>query len=256
MKKLRSKIFITGLIVSKTGMHIGGSKSALDIGGIDLNVIKNGHGIPFIPGSSLKGKLRSLSARLVGSIAISSNDVSKEYKAKYPQDEYITDENFPYMYQLFGSSGDNEDKGEVTRLLVRDAYLDTTHFAQHFNNNEMELEYTDVKWENTVDRIVGSAKNPRQLERVPAGVQFDFEIVLDDYDDGKTDSLLAHIRTAMHLLQDDYIGGNGSRGYGRIEFKDVQFTQKTIANYNNLDERQNYDFQFYSNKTNNESSHS
>ena len=240
--KLTAKLIIKGNILAETGLHIGGSKSSLDIGGVDLNVIKTPQGVPFIPGSSLKGKLRSLLAKLEGSLAVSARDAGG---AK-------SDEDFPYLLQLFGSSGDdNSEKGEVTRLLVRNAVLDNDAFKKDFGEAEMELGFTDIKWENTIDRRKGTAQHPRQLERVPAGASFNFELVYDVYDDSKSSYLdkkeeqetkassdevvsklgkhLWALETAMRLLQDDYLGGQGSRGYGKVKFSDVEVIKKDIA---------------------------
>ncbi len=221
------KIRITAIIKVLTGLHIGGSKTALDIGGIDLNVIKTARGeIPFIPGSSLKGKLRSLLAREEG-----SNSVNKDS---------------PTLKELFGYSagGDassEEDKGEkkkddmlVTRLIVRDADLDTQAFAKTFTDREvLETEFTEAKWENTIDRLTGTAKHPRQLERVPAEARFNMEMIYDMYDDQKTDKHLKLLIKAMRLIMDDYLGGHGSRGYGKIHFEEVDFKQKLITDYEN-----------------------
>ncbi len=254
--KLTGKLIISGKITAETGLHIGGSKSSLDIGGVDLNVIKTPQGVPFIPGSSLKGKLRSLLAKTEGSIAASRTGIDKDHRRKNLQQleqlGILIDEHFPYLIQIFGSSGDNDDRGEVTRLLVRDANLDTGHFSSSFDENEIEMDfkYSDVKWENTIDRKRGTALNPRQLERVPAGASFDFEIVYDlyenvettDYQDangqpeangnGNISILKKHLwalETAMNLLQDDYLGGQGSRGYGKVSFQSSKVTQKKIT---------------------------
>lgn len=258
--QLKAKIFISGKIITKTGLHIGGSKSSLDIGGVDLNVVKSPQGVPFIPGSSLKGKLRSLLARLHGSEAVDRNSLNKE-----DQDNktILTDEDFPYIPRLFGVSGDDRSDGqnaEVTRLLVRDAPLNIKHFKENFEDKgaELELGYTDIKWENRIDRKTGTAQKGsglRQLERVPAGAEFKFELVYDLYDDAEVelvdfeqegpnwniakpsewddkptllDMHIWAIRTAMQLLQDDYLGGQGSRGYGQIEFKVTDVVQKEI----------------------------
>ena len=240
--KLTGKLIISGKITAETGLHIGGSKSSLDIGGVDLNVIKTPQGVPFIPGSSLKGKLRSLLAKTEGSMAVNARD-AKGAKS---------DEDFPYLLQIFGSSGDDKDRGEITRLLVRDASLDRDSFDKEFKEKgfEVELGFTDVKWENTINRRKGTAENPRQLERVPAGASFDFEIVYDLYENadsteyknkadkpepngsGNISILKKHLwalETAMRLLQDDYLGGQGSRGYGKVKFDDVAVKQKNVT---------------------------
>lgn len=213
--KLLSKIFIKGKIRLLTGMHIGGSKTALDIGGIDLNVIKTAEGVPFIPGSSIKGKLRSLLAREEGSEKI-END-SEDVK------------------QIFGEPPSKDKTGQITRIIVRDALLDPDNKNKIKNHedefSDLELDYTETKWENTIDRKSGTAQNPRQLERVPAGVIFKFELVYNEFDDNKTDTHINLIKKALRLLEDDYLGGSGSRGYGKIKFDEVTFEQKTIEIY-------------------------
>lgn len=136
MKKLIAKVFIKGKIIAETGLHIGGSKASLDIGGVDSNVVKTPQGVPFIPGSSLKGKLRSLLAKLQGSIAVSAKDLSekdkitrnsksqadkntnpqnREQASEQPKPSILIDEDFPYLLQLFGSSSDErgDDKGRL-----------------------------------------------------------------------------------------------------------------------------------------------
>lgn len=247
--KLNGKIFINGDIVAVTGLHIGGSKASLDIGGVDLNVIKTPHGVPFIPGSSLKGKLRSLLARLNGSLGINNREVDKDAGEK-------SDEDFPIICEIFGLPSDEEGKktpdgkkketkGKVTRLIVRDADLDEEHFKKTFPDGAMEFEFSDVKWENSINRKTGTALNPRQLERVPAGARFSFEMVYDDYDDGKTADHLDEIRIAMRMLEGDYLGGQGSRGYGKIRFENVAFTAKKLADYAAEDNKaQPYNFKY------------
>lgn len=222
--KLIEKVIIKGQIIAKTGLHVGGSKSSLDIGGIDLNVIKTPQGVPFIPGSSLKGKIRSLLARTEGSFAVRATSKTKAENLK-------TDEDVPYIIEIFGSAGDNNTKANPTRILVRDAMLCEDSFSNDFAGSELETDFTDVKWENSIDRKTGTAEHPRQLERVPAGAIFNFEIVYDVYDDNKKTTHLEKINQALQLLQDDYIGGHGSRGYGKIEFVGISKEEKTIAQY-------------------------
>jgi CRISPR-associated protein Csm3 len=234
MNKLVGKIFIKGKIVTQTGLHIGGSKSSLDIGGIDLNVIKTPQGTPFIPGSSLKGKLRSMLARLEGSESVNDDTVK--------------------IKRLFGDSGDNDKRGQATRLLVRDATLDTVKFETVFGAYDLDAsDYTESKWENTINRKTGTAEHPRQLERVPSGAEFDFELVYDRFADKatgvETDTAndLTLLRTAMRLLEGDYIGGSGSRGYGKIRFENVTCITSEIKEADgifNLEAEKVYDFTF------------
>lgn len=228
--RLISKIFITGQIKLITGLHIGGSKTALDIGGIDLNVIKTSEGVPFIPGSSLKGKLRSLLARETGSYSVDSdNETIKE---------------------IFGDppTASNGQNGKITRLLVRDSFIIPESKSKLEKKegefSDLELEYTEIKWENTIDRKSGTAQHPRQLERVPAGTIFDFELVYNEFDDNKTDNHISEIKKAMKLLEDDYLGGSGSRGFGKIKFINVKFEKKDINNYTNKNIREQSTYQW------------
>jgi CRISPR-associated protein Csm3 len=188
----------------------------MNIGEVDLNVIKSPQdGKPIIPGSSLKGKLRSLLAKLEGSPNV--NEDSKDIK------------------DIFGASNDKEDKGNVTRLIVRDSFLTN---SDEIRDWEKEGEYTEVKWENTVNRAKGSAENPRQLERVPKGAKFAVEMILDVYEgeegkDGEHSIYLPLITKAIALLEDDYLGGSGSRGYGKVSLKITNIQDRPVEYYGN-----------------------
>ena len=223
MPNLIEKVFISGKIVAKTGLHIGGSKTALDIGGVDLNVIKTAKGVPFIPGSSIKGKLRTILAREYGSI-----DVKEDSEI---------------IKEIFGAANDKNEQennakkenGIPARLIVRDAFLLESHFNNTFN--DLELEYTEIKWENSINRKTGTAEHPRQLERVPAGAEFSFSFIYNVFDDGKKEEHLKELIKAMKILEDDYLGGQGSRGYGQIKFSNVAIEVKTIADYKGDNQR-------------------
>ena len=249
MHKLIGKAFISGRIVVKTGLHIGGSKAVLDIGGVDLNVIKTVQGIPFIPGSSLKGKLRTIMAREEGSLA-----VKKE--PSMPPDMKVDSEKINTM---FGKGADKEAEGtqsqkepemcQLTRLIVRDALLDTTHFRKHFYDIELDdkdfedelVSYTEIKTENTINRMTGTAQHPRQLERVPADAEFEFEIIYNVFDQDEKVMHLNALMQAMRILEDDYLGGSGSRGYGQIGFKEMKYEYKSIDDYKNGNKRHKLD---------------
>ncbi len=213
--KLIGKIIIKGNIKLLSGLHIGGSSSVSDIGGIDSNVVKSAplktdvEGTPYIPGSSLKGKLRTLLAKEYGWM-----DVKEDQEP---------------IIDIFGSSV--KDNPRISRLIVADTMLNMENFRNIFNQEEMELEWTEGKWENRIDRKKGSASDPRQLERVPAGAVFDFMMIYDVYDDNKKEEHLKAIGKAIKLLEDDYLGGSGTRGYGRVKFTNVEFKERTIVNY-------------------------
>ncbi len=210
MNNLKAKLFIKGKIKILTGLHIGGSSTALDIGGIDSNIIKTSAGVPFIPGSSLKGKMRALYGISKGYSDIKNDD--KEMK------------------KVFGEGA--TEHSERTRLIVRDSFLDIVDFNSRKNSDfsELELQYTEGKWENTINRVDSTA-NPRQLERIPAGAIFDFEFVYSIFNEQDVENLNI-LLTSMRLLQDDYLGGSGSRGYGKIEFSCFEKTKfKTTNEY-------------------------
>jgi CRISPR-associated protein Csm3 len=249
--KLVGKIIIKGSLITKTGLHIGGSKSSLNIGTIDNNVIKTALDVPYVPGSSIKGKLRSLLAKVEGSLFFSDEDRKKELKEiekrmtkerkegnnrKVTQLETYnkaignsaTDEGCDNIIELFGYSGDstNKDKILLNRLLVRDAFLENEE-ADIFKDG-----YTGSKWENVIDRKTGTALNPRQTERVPVQASFGLELVYNIYDDVSSDTtkFQRHIQSlllALDLLQDDGLGGNISRGYGQVKvaIKEVLYKQ-------------------------------
>lgn len=209
--QLRAKIFMTGKIELLTGLHIGGSKSALDIGGVDNPVIKLANGQPYIPGSSIKGKIRCLLEREAGKEEVCRCGTCN-------------------ICKIFGTAA--SEGGSLTRLYVRDARLNEEYFEEKKEElfPELELDYTEVKWENLIDRIRSKAQHPRQTERVPARAQFNFEFVFTVYENDD-EELLKDIIKGMRLLEDDYLGGSGSRGYGKIKFKDIEIKSKTITEY-------------------------
>jgi len=201
--KLLDKIILKGTITLETGMHIGGAKTALDIGGLDLPVIKTPKGVPYIPGSSLKGKIRTLLAKKEGSFDIKDDS--------------------DILRQMFGGIEVKEQKKaqEITRLIFRDAYLDVEKFKKDFPEKEVKLEtdFSEVKTENTIDRKTGKAQHPRTIERVPAGAVFHFEIILDKYDTDKSDEFETKLKEGFALLEKDYLGGSGTRGYGKVKIE-------------------------------------
>jgi CRISPR-associated protein Csm3 len=203
MKLIETKI-VKGTITLETGLHIGGSKSSLDIGGLDSPIIKTPQGIPYIPGSSLKGKIRSLLGIKEGSIDV------------------LTDSDI--LVKMFGTSV--KGKETISRLIFRDAMLDKDDFQKVFIDNDAVLDtaYTEAKYENTIDRKSGTTKRGglRQIERVPAGAKFNFEIVVNVFDEDKNDKIEEKLKEGITLLENNYLGGSGSRGYGKvkIDYKD------------------------------------
>ena len=197
--KLVKKIIYTGAITLKTGLHIGGTNAALNIGGPDKFVVRNPiNNVPYIPGSSLKGKMRALVEIAKG--CISDGKASNDPKS--------------LSGELFGVATGNSDN-RPSRLIVRDAELDLSK-PEMFDNTD--LPYTESKTEVAIDRITAKA-NPRTFERVPAGAQFKLNMVLNIFEGENEQRLKETLQLAIRLLQDDYLGGHGSRGYGQVEIR-------------------------------------
>ncbi|MFH0775904.1 MAG: type III-A CRISPR-associated RAMP protein Csm3 [bacterium] len=257
---------IKGKIRCLTGLHIGGTTETIEIGGMDNPIIKHPitH-LPYIPGSSLKGKLRSLLEWKLGKI-----EEKGEVHSWCSNKECI-------ICRAFGTSSDEAELGP-TRLIFRDANLEGAKDCPKAIKENQEEEcpnlevaevcskedknekcpflkerkglgqicekepqcsyglleqlrrttgrlYAEEKTENTINRLTARA-NPRTCERVPAGIAFDFEMVFrvfDDGDEGTIDQgLFETIKKELILLEQDCLGGSGSRGYGKIAFEDIK----------------------------------
>lgn len=219
---------ITGQILLITGLHIGAGNEEVHIGGIDNGVIKHPHTQqPYIPGSSLKGKMRSLLEWRSGVVGESKGaPTSIKLLEKLSGEKKQLAET---IIRLFGASGDtqNDAKAEeigITRLSFWDCALNANWKKKVSDNNWL---YTEAKSENTINRITGTADNPRQTERVPADAVFDFKLgmkILDDNEHEFIDTVLAGLK----LLELDGIGGSGSRGYGKIKFVDLKLNGEDL----------------------------
>lgn len=197
-----------------SGLRIGASEGEIRIGGVDNQVIRNPHNNqPYIPGSSLKGKMRSLLEWRSGAVRsepLGIKDISERHPSVKP------------ILQLFGVGGGDQlndqqalDLGP-TRLSFWDAPLQGDWVNQIEKDN---LLLTEVKTENRIDRIKGVAEHPRQTERVPAGAQFKFTLSIKRLDiDGDGEALLDTVLAGLKLLEMDALGGSGSRGYGKVKF--------------------------------------
>lgn len=210
MKQLIKKIKIETTITLVTGLHIGGCKENVEIGGIDSPVIKlaSKDNEPYIPGSSLKGKMRCLLEQAAGSPIVGGN-------AK--------------VNNLFGitESKTNNTSNQPSKIIVRDAML-KTESKKALLGSSLDMPYTENKFENVIDRVKGVAEHPRQIERVPAGAEFDAQFILNIWDDDNEAELKALFKKGIRLLENDYLGGSGSRGYGQIkfgEFKETEFSE-------------------------------
>lgn len=204
-----SKIKINGQIEVVTGLHIGGGGESSMIGAIDSPVVRDPQTrTPIIPGSSIKGKMRVLLAKKFG---LQMNQSSPN-------------EDATEVLRLFGSS----EKGNImrARLQVSDAFF-SQEAQSHFE--EKDIAFTETKFENTINRLT-SVANPRQIERVTRGAQFDFTFIynVDEEEEVKED--FSNIQDAILLLENDYLGGGGTRGNGRIKFNNIQI-ETVIGDY-------------------------
>jgi len=287
---LLGKVRLQGTIAIKTGLHIGGGGETLDIGGIDKPIIRDPlTRQPYLPGSSIKGKLRAILERLHEKPL---NRKGSRDTFRYESDDLshgFTDiggePSIPFegatscqVSRLFGSTGVNcwilrsvaeaeaveiLDRNTVIRkqhpalgreqefikvrgrnspakLIVRDCHLDERS-AEELKRIDTGLYMTEWKFENGIDRVTAAA-NPRQIERVPAGSEFEFELVYTIENTEQAIDDLKNIIIALSILQDDALGGHGSRGYGKVSFKNLKFFCRNREEY--INPSGNYDQPF------------
>ena len=210
------KYIIEYKLVCETGLQIGAGNTSFEIGGMDNPVIKNPiTGQPYIPGSSLKGKMRSLLEWQHYPDDVIKNNGKVLNHPKYD------------VCKLFGISPGNEEfqtnsdqeRIFITRAIVRDAYL-TEESAEMLQSYLGENIFTEIKAENNIDRLTSKA-NPRFFERVPKGAEFKGEMVFTQYVE-EDKELLKLLFEGMRLLEDNYLGGSGSRGAGKVKFTDIK----------------------------------
>ncbi len=210
IKKLEGKITL------KSGLHIGSGNAEMHIGGTDSPVIKHPHTLkPYIPGSSLKGKVRSLLEMESGLMVYTKGDVVSGKTLKLKEVNGALKDKCTALLKVFGASADDSSEAiGPTRASFADCYLDS-EWLKTVQDNRWSL--TEEKSENVINRIKGTAENPRFIERVPEGAVFNFLItfkVLAEDDKGLFESVLLR---GLKLLEMDALGGSGSRGYGRIK---------------------------------------
>ncbi len=194
-----AKIEISGTIEIVTGLHIGGSSAFSAIGAVDSPVIMDTRtNQPMIPGSSLKGKMRAL--------------LAKQYNTAIAK---TADDDAECLTNLFGSAKSKKE----SRVLFTDMFLDNLDELKRAGLTGA----TEVKFENSISRMTAVA-NPRQIERVVRGAQFPMQLIYEYTDKTDEETLLQDFRIlkeGFKLLEYDYLGGSGSRGYGRIKFLDL-----------------------------------
>lgn len=189
-----------------TGLHIGGSSDTFDIGGADSTVIKNPltHE-PYIPGSSIKGKLRSLLTQKYGKFNEKEKDIVFE-----------DDEEGKKMRNLFEPVDYGDDSIQVSKAIFRDALL-TDESRANLEKHLGSGVYTEIKAENKISLLKGKAESPRFIERVPAGAVFGGEILLQVFDEDNEEYFKAKLKEAINMLELNYLGAGGTRGYGKVK---------------------------------------
>jgi CRISPR-associated protein Csm3 len=235
--KLIGKLILSGDLHCETGLHIGAGKGSLEIGGADNPVVKDAFGLPYIPGSSLRGRIRSLLENawgLTSPAELVYLSKRRGQEVRIHQSDRADDE----ICLLFGRSPGRMERveGEAidsksaspARLTIYDSPLDPDSITAQMREN-LDDEITEVKSENAIDRITSQA-NPRTLERVPAGARFRLRLVVDILcDEDKV--LPAKVLEGLRLLEDDALGGGGSRGSGRVRFSNLKITWRDRAFY-------------------------
>lgn len=278
-KPLLGKLTLTSQLSAETGLHIGGGGENLDIGGLDKPVIRDPlTKYPYLPGSSIKGKLRSILERLLNKpLNRKGGSGTWRYESDDLNDGFTeVKDRFIIAYEgartckisrLFGSTGGsnfwmpietareeglyeenkNNDTSEINkqncikinrgrnapaRLIIRDCHL-IPESAEKLKQVDTGLYMTEWKFENGIDRVTAAA-NPRQLERVPAGSKFQFELVYTVENKDQVIEDLQNIAIALAILEDDALGGHGSRGYGKVRFKNFQFSYRSLEQYRQI----------------------
>lgn len=275
-KPLLGKLSLTSHLSVETGLHIGGGGENLDIGGLDKPVIRDPlTKYPYLPGSSIKGKLRSTLERLLNKpLNRKGGSDTRRYESddlvngftEVEQELFIAYEGAStcQISRLFGSTGGsgfwmpidvakdegfketspiktilgqncvriNRGRNAPARLIIRDSHL-LPDSAAKLKQVDTGLYMTEWKFENGIDRVTAAA-NPRQLERVPAGSKFQFELVYTVEDKDQAIEDLQNIAIALAILEDDALGGHGSRGYGKVRFQNFQFSYRSLAQYRQI----------------------
>ncbi|MBE9049396.1 type III-A CRISPR-associated RAMP protein Csm3 [Nostocales cyanobacterium LEGE 11386] len=274
---LVGKVTLTCQLTAKTGLHIGGGGENLDIGGLDKPVIRDPlTKYPYLPGSSIKGKLRATLERLLkkplnrpggsGTWRYESDDLVNGF-SEVEAGQFINYEGARtcQISRLFGSTGGsgfwmpietardeklfldknptriingencvkiNRGRNAPSRLIIRDCHL-STESAEKLKKVDTGLYMTEWKFENGIDRVTAAA-NPRQLERIPADAKFNFELIytVENRDQAVED--LQNIAIALAFLEDDALGGHGSRGYGKVKFENFRFNYRSLEHYRQM----------------------
>ncbi|MDP8238812.1 MAG: type III-A CRISPR-associated RAMP protein Csm3 [Candidatus Hatepunaea meridiana] len=212
---------VQGTIKCLTGLKIGGTKDSLGIGETDNPIIRHPiTRLPYIPGSSMKGKIRSLLelrysevSQRTGLVCFCGNcTICSMFGHGLPKKSDVS--NYERKYDVGIKPID-----EPTRLIFRDAFL--TEESENELKETLPGSFVEVKTEIAMDRKTGNAARGalREQERIPEGMEFGFTMTirLFEEDEPRSKEFFGMLGEAFELLEDDYLGGNGTRGYGQVE---------------------------------------
>ncbi len=234
-RRLESALVLSALIRCDTGLRIGAAESTIAIGGLDHPVIRDPvSGEPYIPGSSLKGKMRSLLERRY--------ELSQTWAiARGRVHVHVCEEEHEYaecpVCPLFGIAAPQRARWFcLARLRVPDVFLEDAS-RRELAEKSTDLPYTEVKTEAAIDRLTSAAVS-RTMERVPAGARFGpAQFILFQYAGDDLRRNLQVLLEGMELLEADYLGSSGSRGSGRISFRDIGLERVSFPAGGGLAER-------------------
>lgn len=212
MKKLVKHIELKGKLVAVTGVRIGAGGSTLEIGGLDNPILR--HPVtrePYIPGSSLKGKLRSLL------------EVNKFRIGSYVEPRATSGPcgcGGCVACWLFGC-GDVRNASEPTRLIFRDCLMLEDSVKEFEPLLGEGVFYSEIKAEVVMDRSTGkvAGAGPRSMDRIAAGTKLNFSMTIRVFEGDSEEDMKAAIAHAIRLLEAEGLGGSVSRGYGQVRFE-------------------------------------
>lgn len=217
--KLKKYCKFQGSLVTKSGLRIGGSQEEMEVGGIDNPIMRDPVSkLPYIPGSSLKGKLRSLLEYKLGKVS------SEGKPCGCGQQDCL-------VCRVFGPHQNTRHSLGPTRIIVRDAPL-SEESRKVLDRQVQEGErYAEAKKEVWIDRRTGIAGQGglRTQERLPVGAKFDLEISLRIFEeDGDGQTLINFVKDGLNMIEHDYLGGSGTRGYGWVKIEDLRITDSKV----------------------------
>ncbi|MCS6800679.1 MAG: type III-A CRISPR-associated RAMP protein Csm3 [Chloroflexota bacterium] len=223
---LYGRILVRAAVQLESGLHIGAGTNGA-IPGLEFTVVRDPlSGQPYLPGSSLRGKMRAETERLLGLLPNTSGRGGVQVYVPMSREEYDANP----IGRLYGVPGTRAFAVDgAARLIVRDVFL-APESAAALKRARTDLPYTEVKSEASVDRVTAEPA-PRQIERLPAGARLaPLELVYSVYS-ARDLADFGWVVRGLQLVEDSYLGGHGSRGSGKVRFVDFDITVRSRASY-------------------------